>query len=155
MPAGPRSRNLADTLPAHAQRAGQRVHRSSPGGEENPHPTGNNGAGPSAWSRSPPRESLTALPADGGLSVPTASAEERRPYVGQRRGLSCPTKRSSSATRWRRVVALLLEEGLDGRIQVRLRRARLRAHGSCYDVSRAFPLKRDDARPPDRRRRCA
>ena len=44
-------------------------------------------------------------------------------------------------------VALLLEEGLDGRVQVGLRRTRLRAHGSCYDVRRAFPLKRDDARP--------
>jgi hypothetical protein len=69
---------------------------------------GRSRAGPSAWSRSPPRESLTALPAADGLPVPTASAEGARPHrpyaVGQRRRLSCPTRRSSSATRRRSAV---------------------------------------------------
>jgi hypothetical protein len=95
MPAAQRSRNLADSLPATLSEPGSGSMLLS-GREENRHLAGGNGAG-----------LRPAVEEACGSSVPAPSAAGARPYerdqaVGQRRRLSCPTRRSSSATRWRR-----------------------------------------------------
>jgi hypothetical protein len=61
------------------------------------------------WERresAPTAGGLMGLPVDGGPPAPRplrGRQAYRRYAVGQRRRLSCPTRRSSSATRWRRV----------------------------------------------------
>jgi hypothetical protein len=95
MPAAQRSRNLADSLPATLSEPGSGSMLLS-GREENRHLAGGNGAG-----------LRPAVEEACGSSVPAPSAAGARPYerdqaVGQRRRLSCPTRRSSSATRCRR-----------------------------------------------------